>query len=125
MSLFKKTVGLMVIISILSLHFPEIIFAMQKNSSVASDNALGITKHDPEFLAPPEVEIPVETTIEEKKVEKRKTNKWVWIGLGVLATGVIVAALGGGGGGGGGGDGEESGPPPPSSGTVTIRWNKK
>jgi hypothetical protein len=43
-----------------------------------------------------------ETIREESTAEpKKKTNKWIWIGLGALALGVVAAAAGGGGGGGG------------------------
>jgi hypothetical protein len=48
---------------------------------------------------------PGETITEEPKAEKKKSKKWLWIGLGVLAVGVIAAAASGGGGGGDGGGG--------------------
>lgn len=51
------------------------------------------------------------TTLESKESEKepksKETNKWLWIGLGVLAVGAIAASSGGGGGGGGGGSSGE------------------
>jgi len=47
----------------------------------------------------------------EKKYESDKSNKWLWIGLGVLAVGALAASSGGGGGDGGGSSGGPSGEP--------------
>ncbi|MEW6378499.1 MAG: hypothetical protein AB1611_02695 [bacterium] len=119
MNLFRKTVGLVAIASIVGLHFPQISRAMQNPPSSESDKALGITEHDPEFLAPPEIEIPVETTIEGKKKEKKKTSKWVWIGAGVLITGAIAAAASG------GGDGNSGKSSQQGEGEITVQWNEQ
>ena len=108
MNLLKKIVGIVIILSLFSIHFPQTCFAWQNYSSVKIAKATTITKHPPEFLAPPELKIPVETKKSKVAVEKRKTNKWLWIGAGVVAVGAI-AALGGGGGGDGGDTGVETG----------------
>ncbi len=44
--------------------------------------------------------------------EEESSNTWLWIGLGVLAAGLVAAAAGGGGG--------DDSPPPPSTTTLTI-----
>jgi len=65
-----------------------------------------ITKHSPEMLASPELNIPAG-----KKVEGKKSYTWLWWVLGAV---VVGAAAAGGGGGGGGGDG--------STGSVSVGW---
>ena len=64
-----------------------------------------ITKHSPEMLASPELNIPAG-----KKVEGKKSYTWLWWVLGA----VVVGAAAAGGGGGGGGDG--------STGSVSVGW---
>jgi len=55
---------------------------------------------------------PVETAKKEEALGEKKTNKWLWIGLGVLAVGVVAAVAGG------GDDGEPAAKP--TTGTVTL-----
>jgi hypothetical protein len=116
MNFFKKTIGIMVIILLLGLHVPEISLAW-RSPQYAKAN---ITKHAPEFLAPPAKRIPVETKEPVQALEKTKTNKWLWIGLGVLAAGALAAA----GGGGGGGDSSSGGDDDGITGDITIKWNE-
>lgn len=117
MDLIKKIVIITILISFLGLHFPRTGFSWPNSSPVKTAEATGITRHEPEFLAPPEVGIPVETQLPGKVVGKRKINKWLWVGLGAVAAGAAVAL----GGGGGGGDGGSS---TPSEGDITIKWNE-
>lgn len=100
MNLLKKMVGMIIILSLFGIHFPRTCLAWRNNSSAKTAKATTITKHTPEFLAPPEVKIPFETPQKKIAVEKGKTNKWLWIGAGVVAAGAIAALSGGGDGGG-------------------------
>ncbi len=115
MSLLKRIMTLILILSIFNLNFPVAVFAKKILLAKAD-----ITEHAPMILTTPEINIPVE-----EKAQK-KTNKWVWIGLGVLALGGGAAAAGGGGGGDGGGDGGGGGEPQipagPGKGDVTVTW---
>lgn len=99
MKLIERVIGVTIILLLLSLHFPESAFPLQRTIYAKVNNSKTVIGHTPEFLAPPEVEMPV-------KLEKRGINKWVWVGLGVLAAGILAGAGGGGGGDddGGGGD---------------------
>jgi predicted phage tail protein len=110
MSLFKRTIGAVLILSVLGLYFPNISFARQGQYFARADSKEGITKHAPEILAPPEEKIPVEV------VEKKKRKTWYWVLGGVVLVGAIAAAGGGGGGGGGGGDGGSK------TGDVKVSW---
>ena len=101
MNLLKKMIGIVIIFSLFSIHFPQPCFAWQHNSYKKLAKATTITKHSPEFLAPPELRIPVETKKAKASVKKWKSNKWLWIGAGVVAAGAIAALSGGGGGDGG------------------------
>ena len=72
------------------------------------------TRAQPEVLATPEEDIPVE------KIEKGGV-RWYWIVLGLAVIGGAAAAAGGGGGGStGGGDGVGGGGG--STGTITAAW---
>src|SRR3972149_5365147 len=74
------------------------------------------TRAQPEVLATPEEDIPVE------KIEKGGV-RWYWIVLGLAVIGGAAAAAGGGGGGStGGGDGGGGGGG--STGTQTAAWGK-
>lgn len=90
MHYFKKTIILWVIFSLFSIHFPYLCLARQNSFNRVAEEK-NITKHSPNCQKSPEEEIPVET------VQKRKSNKWLWVGLGVLAAGVLAGAGGGGG----------------------------
>ncbi len=99
--------AMVLILSIFSLNFPVMVFAQNEIRIAKTD----ITEHPPMILTTPEVNTSVE------KVQKKTTNKWVWIGLGVLALGGAAAA------GGGGDDG--GGPQTPAgsdTGDVTVTW---
>lgn len=64
----------------------------------------------PRVSCPPEVEIPSAKKQPAEQLGKKKINKWVWVGLGALAAGVLAALSGGGGdGGGNGGGGDDTG----------------
>ena len=74
------------------------------------------TKAQPEVLATPEEDIPVE------KIEKGGV-RWYWIVLGLAVIGGAAAAAGGGGGGStGGGDGGGGGGGGGGTGTITAAW---
>lgn len=103
MSLFKKAVVTLLILSIISLHLPQICYCWQNRIHAKADTENGVTKHTPEFVATEAIKIPIETVTPARRVEKKKTKKWLWVGLGVLAAGVLAGAGGGGGGNGGGG----------------------
>lgn len=90
MHYFKKTIILLAVLSLFSIHFPYICFAGQ-NSFARIAEVKSITKHSPKYLKSPEEEIPAE------KVQIIESNKWLWVGLGVLAAGVLAGAGGGGG----------------------------
>jgi len=53
--------------------------------------------------------------VKEEQLGKKKTNKWLWIGLGVLAVGAIAAVAGG-----GSDDGGNTIGPPTKKGTVNL-----
>lgn len=105
---FKKTIILLAVLALFSIHFPQISLAVQ-NSFTRTAKAKSITEHSPRYQKTPEEEIPVET------VQRRKSNKWLWVGLGVLAAGVLAGA----GGGGGGGNNE---PSPASKTDIEVQW---
>lgn len=110
MRFIEKVVGAIIILLLLGLHSPQTGFSWQKAVYAKADTSKTITKHAPEFLAPPEVEIPIAKKQSGEQLEKKKINKWVWVGLGVLAAGVLAASSGGGGDGdGGGGGGDDTG----------------
>jgi hypothetical protein len=108
MRFIEKVVGIIIILLLLGLHFPEISFSWQRAVYAKADTSKTITKHAPEFLAPPEIEIPLAMKQPAKQLGKKKINKWVWVGLGVLAAGVLAGA-GGGGGEGDGDNGDDTG----------------
>ena len=112
MTFLKKTIIVLSILSFLSLHFPKRCLSWQQLIYAKSKISEDITKHTPEFFAPLEQKIPLETKTPIKTVEKKKKNTWLWVGLGVLAAGVLAGA-------GGGGDGT----PPPTTGDITVQWN--
>lgn len=102
MSLFTKTFTALLTVLFIHLGLPQVILAQ-------GGEPKAVTAHSPEVWTTQEEKIPVEL------VEK-KTSKWVWIGLGVLALGGAAAAAGGGGG---------DDPPPdpePTTGNVTVTW---
>ena len=74
-----------------------------------------MAKSQPEVLATPEEDIPVE------KIEKGGVS-WLWIILGVVAVGGIAAAAGGGGSSSPSGGSSSSGGGGSSTGTTTISW---
>jgi hypothetical protein len=88
------------ILSILGLYFPNPVLAGQGQLYAKAVKTKAVTKHTPEFLAPPEENIPVE------KVAKKKINKWLWGLLGAGLVAGIAAAGGGGGNGPGNGTGD-------------------
>lgn len=121
MNLFKKTVVALSIISFFCLYSPRICLCRQNRIYAKAETSASITKHSPEFIAPPEQRIPQRIPIipadTEKPVETiekpEKWKKWMWVGLGVLAAGVLAGA--------GGSGGSEN--PPPTTGDITIKWN--
>ncbi len=102
MSLLKRILVMMVILSVLGIHFPNACFALNERYGQARTPKT-ITKHPPEVKSIPEIQ------------STGKSN-WLWLLLGVVAIGALA---GGGGGGGGGGE-----PPPPDYGNITIQWNE-
>ena len=120
MNFFKRILTIVLILSVLGLHFPKIILAAQSRLFA---KAVGITEHLPEILALPEEEIPVK---EVKKGEKGKSRTWLWVLGGAVLVGIIAAVAGGGGGGGGSsGSGSGSGNDPVKpvdTGDITISW---
>jgi hypothetical protein len=69
MSLLKKAVVILVILSIISLHFPQICYCWQNRTHTKADTEKGVTKHTPEFDAPKAIKIPVETVKPTQMVE--------------------------------------------------------
>jgi len=103
MNFLKKLIALTTVLSVFCLYFPAAVFAKPEPTK-------NITKHPVKISTLPEVKIPVET------VEKQKINKWVWIGLGVLAAGGVAAAAASRG-------GDDSPPPPPTpQGDLEVTW---
>lgn len=109
----KQIFAGLLVIFIFNLNFLTIALAGRKQLL-----AKGITKHRPQIFSTPEKKIPEEKIPIEKMPEKattvKKSKKWVWIIVGVLAVGGAALA----GGGGGGDDGSNGG----SSGDVTVTW---
>jgi hypothetical protein len=117
MNFFKTIVILCIISFLMGVQLPPLYHAWETRAYAKADMEKDITKHPPEFLSPPEQRIPVTTQKPVKAVEKPKKHPWLWVGLGVLAAGVLAGA--GGGGGGGGDDGGS-----PSTGDITVQWNE-
>jgi hypothetical protein len=109
MNLFKRTVGIVVVFSVLGLLWPNTTTAWRGHSYAKADPATDITRHSPESFRSPEEKIPVE------EVAKKKRSKWWWVLGGAVLAGAIAAA--GGGGGGGGGDDDDK-----DTGDVTGSW---
>lgn len=110
MNPFKKSVVTLLALLIIGLNFPQICYCWQNRIYAEEETEKGITKHTPEFLAPKAIKIPIETVKPDQMVEKKKTNKWLWVGLGALAAGVLAGAGGGSSGdGGNGGGGDDTG----------------
>ncbi len=106
MIFLKKIICVTVIFSVICFYFPMTVFAR-------ADSIKGITKHSVKTSTTPEEKIPVKT------VEKKKPNKWLWVGLGVgaLALGGAAAA------GGGGGDDDSSTPAgSDDKGDIKVSW---
>lgn len=79
--------------------------------------AIAIIPNDP---APSVAQTPTEISTseppaKEEQIGKKKTNKWLWIGLGVLAVGAIAAVASG-----GGDEGGNTIGPPTKKGTVNL-----
>ncbi len=107
--ILKKITLIMLILSIASLNVPNWVFAQVKTQPMSDDR---VTTHSPEVLTTPEKNIP-------RKKPEWKINKWVWIGLGVVAAGAIAAAAAGG----SSDDGGSSGPAENNdTGNITISW---
>ena len=113
MNTLKKMIGVLLSLSIIGLYFPKTILAEQSHLYTQKSTTKEITIHPPEILSTSEEDIPVVES------PKKRMNKWVWIGLGVLLAGG-AAAVSGGGGDDGGGNGDST--PPPDTGDVTIQW---
>ena len=94
---FKKFFIIFLAFIIFVFYFPGITCAQIKNTS----SKPGFTAHDPQSSKSREINMP-----------KKKSSKWFWLTLGVVAlAGGIAAAAGGSddGGGGGGDDGSGTG----------------
>jgi predicted phage tail protein len=99
MNLFKKMLIGVLILSILSLYFPKIGLAGD-GRLYAKAATTDIKERPPEIISPPEKDIPVEEVVTGKK------NRWLWVVLGAVAVGSLLAVAGGGG---GGEDGDNTG----------------
>jgi hypothetical protein len=95
------------IFSLVTFYLPRIVF------SQVGDIELEITRNDPEMRATPAENIPVETG--------KKSKTWLWVLLGVVAVGAIVAVAAGGGGGGGGGGSSSTGTAA-NTGSASVGW---
>lgn len=104
MKSLKKLFTVVLILSILSLYFPNITLAEQHHLYAKA----GITDHKPEILSTPEEDIPT--------IKKKETSSWTWVILLALIGGVAAAAGGGGGSSGGGSSGGGD------TGDVTVTW---
>jgi hypothetical protein len=98
----KKIIVGALVLAVLNLNVATVVLAADPVPAMKDT----ITKHSPEMLASPEMNIPAGK-------EGKKKNTWLWWVLGAVAVGA-VAAGGGGGGGGGGGDG--------STGSISVGW---
>jgi hypothetical protein len=119
MELFKRTVGIVVIFSVLGLLWPKTTTAWRGQTYARAATTTGITRHSPESLRSPEEKIPVE------EVAKKKRSKWWWVLGGALLVGAIAAAGGGGGGGSHGPSDtppDDNPPPDDDTGDVTGSW---
>ncbi|MDY7033056.1 MAG: hypothetical protein SVY10_14265 [Thermodesulfobacteriota bacterium] len=112
MNTLKKMNVVLLSLSIICLYFPRTTLAEQNQLYTQKSITKEITRHPPEILSTSEEDIPI------VEVPKKRMNKWVWIGLGVLLAGGAAAVSGGGDDGGGNGDSS----PPPDTGDVTIQW---
>jgi hypothetical protein len=110
-----KFIIVWMILSMVVINFPSYNLCKADSLYAQADLMDTKTRHTPKVLSMPEQDIPLR---EVEKTEKEGLNKWVWIGLGVLAVCGTALALGGGGGGGGSGDsGGDDG-----TGDVSIAW---
>lgn len=110
MKTLKKSIAGVVMLPVLALTYPHA--ACWAGSPLfAKTEKTTITRHEPKVLSTPAEDIPV---VQAEPGEQKGANKWLWIGLGVLAIGGIAAAAGGGGGGGDGNGGD--------TGSVTVGW---
>ena len=103
MEYFKKFFIIFLAFIIFVFYFPGITFAQVKSTSSKGK----ITAHDPQSSKSREI-----------NMGKKKSSKWFWLTLGVVAlAGGIAAAAGGGDDGGGGGGDDSSG-----TGSIEGSW---
>jgi len=81
MRIFRRIFILLLIVSIMNLNFPMITFGQ----AVDPKGQAEVTKHPPEFLTSPEVNIPVE--------KETKISSWTWVILGLVVVGGAAAAM--------------------------------
>ncbi len=106
--MMKKVLVGFLIFSLVNLYLPRPAFAQ------VGDIEEEITQNAPEVRAAPPENIPVETV--------KKSRTWLWVLLGLVAVGAVVAVASAGGGGGGGGNISSSGTPAASTGNVSVGW---
>jgi hypothetical protein len=106
MKMIKNIFISFLIFSLVNLYLPRVAF------SQVGDIEEEITQNLPEMRSTPAENIPVETV-------KKSGKLWLWVLLGVVAVGAIVAvAASGGGGGGSSSSSSDRG----STGSVSVGW---
>lgn len=111
MKLFDKCIVGLLVVAIIGLVLPQSAFCNDKGR-IAKPAQKTITRHAPVMMSTPEEDI-----TSAMAANDGKKSKWLWVGLGVVLVGGLVAASSGGGGGAGGTTNPES-----NDGSISVGW---
>ena len=109
MKVFRKCIIGLLVVTIIGLAFPHPSFCDNKGQS-AKAGLKTITRHAPVMMFTPEEEITSAMAAGEGK-----GSKWLWVGLGVVVLGGLVAASSGGG-------GSDNPVNPANDGSISVGW---
>lgn len=108
MKVLEKCIIGLLVGAIVGLAFPHPSFCDNKGK-LAKQGQKTITRHAPVMMSTPEEDI-----TSEMAGGKGNRFKWLWVGLGVVTLGGLLAAAGGGGGG--------DPVPPDNDGSISVGW---